>query len=109
LDIQFKKGVLELCVLSMLEAKDRYGYELASILSEKVNISSGGIYPVLRRLKSDEYVDTYLEESSGGPPRKYFKLTSKGDDLRQGLENDWMQLRNNIDALIEEERGADND
>jgi len=109
LDIQFKKGVLELCVLTMLEAKDRYGYELASILSEKVKISSGGIYPVLRRLKSEAYVDTYLEESSGGPPRKYFKLTVKGDVLRLGLEDDWMTLRNNIDALIEKEGRANND
>ena len=70
MDIQFKKGVLELCVLSLLEEKDRYGYELASILSDKVNISSGTVYPVLRRLKTDGLVDTYLEESSGGPPRK---------------------------------------
>jgi len=106
MEIQFKKGVLELCVLSMLEGKDRYGYELASILSEKVNISSGGIYPVLRRLKSDEHVDTYLEESSGGPPRKYFKLTTKGDTLRQNLEGEWLTLRNNIDTIIEEDGGA---
>jgi len=105
LDIQFKKGVLELCVLSMLEGKDRYGYELASILSEKVNISSGGIYPVLRRLKADEHVDTYLEESPDGPPRKYFKLTQKGDVLRQGLESEWNMLKTNIDWIIEEEGG----
>jgi len=105
LDIQFKKGVLELCVLSLLEAKDRYGYELASILSEKVNISSGGIYPVLRRLKAESYVDTYLEESSGGPPRKYFKLTESGDELRFGLKSEWLMLKDNIDLIIKEEGG----
>jgi PadR family transcriptional regulator, regulatory protein PadR len=107
LDIQFKKGVLELCVLSLLEDQDRYGYELASILSEKVNISSGGIYPVLRRLKTDEYVDTYLEESSGGPPRKYFKLTNSGNKLRQGLKTDWITLKENISLIVKEE-GGDN-
>lgn len=102
MDIQFKKGVLELCVLSLLDGKDRYGYELASILSEKVNISSGGIYPVLRRLKMDEYVDTYLEESSGGPPRKYFKLTKSGDALRLSLKTDWIALKNNIASIVKE-------
>jgi PadR family transcriptional regulator, regulatory protein PadR len=102
LDIQFKKGVLELCILSMLEKADQYGYELASILSDKVNISSGGVYPVLRRLKSEEYVDTYLEESSGGPPRKYFKLTEKGNGLRKELKDDWIMLKSNIDAFMQE-------
>jgi len=102
LDIQFKKGVLELCVLSLLEDQDRYGYELASILSEKVNISSGAIYPVLRRLKTDGLVDTYLEESSGGPPRKYFKLTNNGDDLRLSLKRDWLTLKANIATIVTE-------
>ncbi len=102
MDIQFKKGVLELCVLSLLNEQDRYGYELASILSEKVNISSGAIYPVLRRLKTDELVDTYLEESSGGPPRKYFKLTESGDRLRIKLKKDWLVLRDNIGSIVKE-------
>lgn len=102
MDIQFKKGVLELCVLSLLEAQDRYGYELASILSDKVNISSGTVYPVLRRLKTDGLVDTYLEESSGGPPRKYFKLTASGDALRLSLRKEWFTLKNNISSIVKE-------
>ena len=101
MDIQFKKGVLELCVLSMLLKEDRYGYELASVLSEKVNISDGGIYPVLRRLKKDELVDTYLKESSEGPPRKYYKLSSKGDKLRLELENDWNIIKRGVDKIVE--------
>ena len=102
MDIQFKKGVLELCVLSLLDGQDRYGYELASILSEKVNISSGTVYPVLRRLKTDGFVDTYLEESSSGPPRKYFKLTESGDDLRDSLRREWFALKNNISSIVKE-------
>ena len=102
MDIQFKKGVLELCVLSLLNGQDRYGYELASLLSEKVNISSGTVYPVLRRLKTDGFVDTYLEESSGGPPRKYFKLTESGDELRASLRNEWFTLKNNISSIVKE-------
>jgi len=75
MNIQFKKGVLEMCVLSMLAQKDRYGYDLASNLSQTIDISDGTIYPILRRLKDEGYVTTYLQEASGGPPRKYYALT----------------------------------
>lgn len=102
MDIQFKKGVLELCVLSLLSGQDRYGYELASILSEKVSISQGTVYPVLRRLKTDGLVDTYLEESSGGPPRKYFKLTESGNTLRLNLRSEWFTLKENISSIVKE-------
>ena len=104
MDIQFKKGVIELCVLSMLLNEDRYGYELASVLSKKINISDGGIYPVLRRLKSEESVETYLSESSEGPPRKYYRLTKKGDRQRQGLEGDWQVLRDGVDSIVKGEK-----
>jgi len=107
MDIQFKKGVIELCVLSMLLEEDRYGYELASVLSKKINISDGGIYPVLRRLKSEESVETYLSESSEGPPRKYYKLTQRGDRQRQDLEGDWQVLREGVDSIVE--GGTDNE
>jgi len=101
MDIQFKKGVIELCVLSMLLEEDRYGYELASVLSKKINISDGGIYPVLRRLKDENSVETYLSESSEGPPRKYYRLTERGDKQRQSLESDWVLLRNGVDSIVE--------
>ena len=78
MNIQFKKGVLELLVLSLLIDKDRYGYELVEEISGHINISEGTIYPLLRRLKNDGYVDTYLQESQTGPPRKYYKLTVGG-------------------------------
>jgi len=71
LNIQFKKGVLELCVLSMLERKNCYGYELVNEISKNILISEGTIYPLLRRLKSEGFVTTYLEESTEGPSRKY--------------------------------------
>lgn len=107
MDIQFKKGVIELCVLSMLLEEDRYGYELASVLSKKINISDGGIYPVLRRLKSEDSVETYLSESSEGPPRKYYRLTQKGDRQRLNLEGDWQVLRSGVDSIVE--GGTDNE
>ena len=62
MNIQFKKGVLELCVLSMLLKQDRYGYELAHALSSSIQISDGTVYPILRKLAADGFVTTYLQE-----------------------------------------------
>lgn len=72
---QYKKGVLELCVLSLLRGRDRYGYEISEYLSQHIDIADGTVYPLLRKLKADGLVTTYLQEESGGPPRKYYKLT----------------------------------
>jgi PadR family transcriptional regulator PadR len=103
MNIQFKKGVLELCVLSLLAHGDRYGYELASSLSETIDISDGTIYPILRRLKSDGYVTTYLRESNEGPPRKYYKLTATGDKERTLLCSQWKSFVKSVENLMESE------
>lgn len=71
---QYKKGVLELCVLSLLRRQDRYGYEISDYLSRHIDIADGTVYPLLRKMKADGLVTTYLQEESGGPPRKYYKL-----------------------------------
>ena len=68
MNIQFKKGVLEMCVLVMLESGDRYGYDIANELSQSIAISNGTVYPILRLLKQEEYVSSYLVESPGGAP-----------------------------------------
>ena len=103
MNIQFKKGVLELCVLSLLGHGDRYGYELASSLSETIDISDGTIYPILRRLKSEGYVTTYLRESNEGPPRKYYKLTKEGDKERTSLHSQWKTFVSSVENLVEKE------
>lgn len=65
---QYKKGVLELCVLSLLRQQDRYGYEISEFLSKYIDITDGTVYPLLRRLKADGLVTTYLQEESGARP-----------------------------------------
>lgn len=99
--IQFKKGVLELCVLSLLEGGDRYGYDVACELSKAIGISDGSVYPVLRRLKDDGYVTSYLEEASGGPPRKYYVITEAGSDYMNTLKSEWVQLTSKINTLLD--------
>ena len=68
MNIQFKKGVLELCVLVVLCRRDYYGYNLVQTISEKIDISEGTIYPLLRRLTKEGLFTTYLKESEEGPP-----------------------------------------
>lgn len=99
--IQFKKGVLELCVLSMLQGGDRYGYDVACQLSKVIEVSDGSVYPVLRRLKDDGYVTSYLEEASGGPPRKYYVITEAGSDYMNTLKSEWVQLTSKINILLD--------
>ena len=100
MNTQLKKGVLELCVLELLKVKDRYGYELVAEISQSVAISEGTIYPLLRRLKNDGFVTTYLEESSEGPPRKYYRLSQKGEETRAALLEDWRAFTEGVNRII---------
>lgn len=100
LNIQFKKGVLELCVLSVLEQKDCYGYQLVNELSSNISISEGTIYPLLRRLKKDGYVTTYLKESQEGPPRKYYELTEEGKKMKHVLSEEWFSFIDAVNNLL---------
>jgi len=88
MNIQFKKGVLELCVLALLTKKNRYGYDLVNEISKNIEISEGTIYPLLRRLKNVGWVTTYLQESQEGAPRKYYKLTQSGQKITEEMKKD---------------------
>ena len=100
MDTQFKKGVLELCVLTLLQIKDYYGYELVTEISKNISISEGTIYPLLRRLKKDGHVKKYLKESQEGPPRKYYKLTSDGEEERKRLEKEWNEFFVKVNTFL---------
>jgi PadR family transcriptional regulator PadR len=106
MNIQFKKGVLELCVLSLLTREDRYGYDLVNEISKNIEISEGTIYPLLRRLKNVGYVSTYLQESQEGAPRKYYKLTETGKRITGDKKKDWQDFVNKVKNLLE---GGDED
>lgn len=106
-NVQFKKGVLELCVLVLLDKKDRYGYELVQNISNQIEISEGSVYPLLRRLTKEEYFTTYLQESTEGPSRKYYKLTDKGRTYLYELIAEWNEFSTGVNQLIKE--GVKND
>lgn len=102
MNTQFKKGALELCVLSQLVRGDKYGYELTEKISGKMSIASGTLYPILRKLKEDDYVTTYLVESESGPARKYYQLTGKGKQYQNDVYQEWKSFIGAVYQLIEE-------
>ncbi len=97
---QFKKGLLELCVMALIHHKDCYGYELVEEISKKVEVVEGTIYPLLRRLTKEGYFETYLQESSEGPPRKYYKMNPVGKKAYQKLKTEWKVFIQGIQELL---------
>lgn len=96
MNAQLKKGVLELIVLESVRQKDMYGYELVEEVSKVVDVNEGTIYPLLKRLTNEHYFETYLRESTEGPPRKYYHVTAAGILYRDQLEKEWMQLSERV-------------
>ncbi|MCL1989728.1 MAG: PadR family transcriptional regulator [Defluviitaleaceae bacterium] len=103
MNVQFKKGALALCVLAIVSKRDCYGYELTEKISQQIDISEGSIYPLLRRLTKEAYFTTYLVESSGGPSRKYYRLTEKGKDYLEEMRSQWLSFAKGVNQLLEEE------
>lgn len=97
---QFNKGVIEMCVLALVRQRDFYGYELVETISKKIEISEGTIYPILRRLTQEKFFETYLRESSEGPPRKYYKMTTEGRAETDKLLKEWKQFTSDVDFIL---------
>ena len=103
MNAQYKKGVLELCVLSLLHRRDCYGYEISDFLSQHIEIADGTVYPILRKLKADGLLTTYLQEESGGPPRKYYQLTALGRETYQSDRAEYLRFAKSVRTLLEDE------
>lgn len=84
----------------MLTKQDRYGYDISEYLSKHIEIGEGTVYPLLRKLKSDGYVTTYLSEESGGPPRKYYSITQAGRELYARERGEWLAFIKTVEGLL---------
>src|SRR5699024_5077587 len=100
MNVQFKKGILEICVLVLLDKKDCFDYELVQEISEKIEISEGSMYPLLRRLTKDGWCTTYFKESSSGPARKYYTLTDKGKRHLEEQLQEWEVFSHAVNTFI---------
>ena len=102
---QFKKGVLELIVLESVYQRDMYGYELVEEVSQVIDVNEGTIYPLLKRLTNERYFETYLRESSEGPPRKYYHLTAAGILYRDSLSAEWEEFQTKVNGFLKGKGG----
>jgi PadR family transcriptional regulator PadR len=99
---QMRKGVLELCILSIIAQKDAYASDiLAQLKSSSLIVVEGTLYPLLTRLKNDGYTSYRWEESKSGPPRKYFQITQAGKEFLEGLKADWIQLVESVGSVVQ--------
>ncbi|RZJ44661.1 MAG: PadR family transcriptional regulator [Brevundimonas sp.] len=102
IEIQLKKGVLTLCVLALLNRRESYAYEIASTLSDAIDMGEGTIYPLMRRMQSDGQVETYLVESSAGPSRKYYRLTDAGRRALEAQRSEWRGFVRAVETLLDD-------
>lgn len=98
---QMRKGVLELCILSILKERECYPTEILEQMKvADLLVVEGTIYPILTRLKNDGLLNYRWVESTGGPPRKYFTLTANGKKNLKLLKEAWIEMNNSINQLI---------
>ena len=97
---QFKKGIVELCVLKMISRKDMYGFEVIDTISKEIEVNENTIYPILRRLTTQEYFETYKESMSIGAPRKYYKMTNLGQEKLDQAEMEWNKFVESVQRIL---------
>ncbi|MBQ6091492.1 MAG: PadR family transcriptional regulator [Lachnospiraceae bacterium] len=95
MDSQIKKGVIEMCILMYISEKDQYGYPIMKKLAEYFPENDNSyIYAILRRLCSEGYTEVYDGTDSGGPLRKYYRVTEKGGVYLKEKKQEWKAINN---------------
>jgi PadR family transcriptional regulator, regulatory protein PadR len=98
---QMRKGVLELCILSIVSHEDAYASDIIDKLKgAKLIVVEGTLYPLLTRLKNDGLLSYRWEESTQGPPRKYYKITETGQKALDDMALDWRDLVGSVEKLL---------
>ncbi len=105
---QMRKGVLEYCILAILEQGDAYTSEiLSSLKGAEMIVVEGTIYPLLTRLKNAGLLSYRWEESTSGPPRKYYVLTENGKMFLKELQKTWSNLINAVNQVTSKKSTKD--
>ncbi len=104
---QLRRGTVEYCVLALLRDGERYGFELVRELADVDGLvtSEGTIYPLLTRLRKDELVTTFWQESESGPPRRYYRLTEAGRKALADFTKEWSRFRDSVDVILNRKEG----
>lgn len=106
---QLRRGVIQYCVLALLERRAHYGFELVQELSRAggLLISEGTIYPLLSRLRREGLVETEWQESTSGPPRKYYRLTQLGSETLEQYHQQWRLFQDAVNDIVEDKQRED--
>ena len=97
---QMRKGMLEYCVLLLLEHRPSYASDIIQQLkAAELLVVEGTLYPLLTRLKNDGLLTYEWQESTQGPPRKYYALSNEGEQFLRGLDGAWTELSNTVNYL----------
>ena len=99
---QLLKGVLDMCLLAVIAEEPSYGYEMARKLEDRglSLVGEGSIYPLLSRLQKTGLVETFLQGSTGGPPRKYYRIVESGRERLDEWSGEWKNLSAGVTAIL---------
>lgn len=102
--VQLRKGVLEYCVMAQLLHAPSYGLQIAADLARLPALfaSEGTLYPLLARLRKQGMVETTWQESTSGPPRRYYKLTERGEAALASFKEAWGPFTTAVTTALEE-------
>lgn len=101
---QLLHGVLDMCLLSLIEEEETYGYEMVDKLRERgLDLASeGSIYPLLSRLQKQGIIEGYLVQSPAGPARKYYRMSKDGRVVLEEWRSEWRRFATAVDAILGE-------
>jgi len=103
MDTQLKKGVVEMCLLSCVAREEQYGYDIIRRMQEHIpEMNESSFYAILRRLHREGALEQYIGETSGGPPRKYYRVTPQGRERLERQREDWRKLESFVREMMGE-------
>ncbi|MDY0074291.1 MAG: PadR family transcriptional regulator [Acholeplasmataceae bacterium] len=100
MNTQFKKGILEMCILSIISKRDMYGFEVIDSLAKEIDVNENTVYPILRRLTGQGLFETYVEQTNIGAPRKYYRLTGLGQNKLSEYQTEWRSFLEGVFKLL---------
>lgn len=100
MNTQFKKGILDLCILKAVKDKEMYGFEIIDRLATLLDVNENTIYPILRRLTEQKLFATYTVDSPLGAKRKYYRITDKGNKKLKAYLDSYTEFIDNVNKIL---------
>ncbi len=101
MNAQFKKGIIEICVMKIINDNDHCGFDVIEKLSKEIPVNENTIYPLLRRLTQQGYFETYKVPSPIGAPKKFYKITAEGNGKLDEYLSEWKQFIKGVFRILE--------